>query len=468
MTSSAKIWFNSRYEFFMLNQWNKAIANLEARLPSHTFNTWIRPMCFKNHVQGQYQIEVPNSFYRDRIQSTYASLICKELREVSQDVNATLDLILPQTQRGEATLDQDHLRQISLRQAAQNVQKQKLEKRDKNLSNLNQKYVFDNFVVGNNNQFAHAAAQAVSEKPGQQYNPLFIYGGVGLGKTHLLCSIGNLFQNHFPGKNVVYCSSEEFTNQLIQAIRHQKTTEFRKMFREQCQLLLIDDIQFLSGKERTQEEFFHTFNVLHQQNVQIVVSSDRLPREIQDIDDRLRSRFEMGLLCDIQPADFETRIAILRKKSQESGLDLSDQVCNNLAERFPDNIRTLEGALLRLCAHASLGKQDITPDFIDRVFGPAQSTKQITVLDIQKKVADFYHIQVSDLKSSSRKKLVALPRQIAMYLSRKKTSLSFPELGQKFGGKDHTTILHAVKKIESLIETDSTLKHSVQAIDHEL
>lgn len=446
--------------------WQKTVQKLASHLPSHTFNTWIKPMTYAGEEGHAICLEVPNSFYKDRIQSTYANLIRKELQLISNDVNRDISFVLP---KKNATLNQETLKKISFEKAAlQREGSADATLTKKKATQLNHKYNFTSFVVGNNNQFAHAASKAVAEKPGQQYNPLFIYGGVGLGKTHLLCAIGNEFLKKYPKKDVIYCSSEQFTNQLIQSIRHQKTLEFRKYFRESCDMLLIDDIQFLSGKERTQEEFFHTFNVLHQLNIQIVVTSDRMPRDIQDIDDRLRSRFEMGLLCDIQPADFETRMAILRKKSAEVGLFFQDDVCEDIAKRFPENIRSLEGALVRLSAHASLSDTPIDLEYIEKIFGPTQLKRQVRVEDIIKKVAAFYHIEVSDIKSGSRKKLVAQPRQIAMYIARKRSQLSFPELGEKFGGKDHTTVMHAVKKIEMAIKTDASLNHSIQAIESQL
>ena len=335
---------------------------------------------------------------------------------------------------------------------------------------LKSKYSFESFVVGSSNQFAHAAARAVSKTPGVSYNPLFVYGGVGLGKTHLLNAIGLELLRNAPKSRVIYVSAEQFMNELVYCLRYQKMGDFRKKYRDGCDLLLVDDVQFIAGKERTQEEFFHTFNHLHDAQKQIVLTSDKVPREIPGLEERLRSRFEWGLIADIQAPDLETRLAILKKKADDDGIVINDEVAFFLVSHIKSNIRELEGSLIRLNAFASLNSAPITidlaKDVLKNVLGGID--KHLTVEEIQKVVADFYAIKLADLTGKRRIKSFALPRQIAMYLCRKHVNSSYPEIGSKFGGKDHSTVVHAFSKVQKNLETDLRLKDQVQALEQSI
>jgi chromosomal replication initiator protein len=330
---------------------------------------------------------------------------------------------------------------------------------------LNPRYTFDSFVVGSSNQFAQAACQAVAELPSRAYNPLFIYGGVGLGKTHLLHAVGHQSAKLFPGLTVVYLSSERFTNELINAIRYDRTAEFRGRYRT-IDLLLIDDIQFISGKERTQEEFFHTFNDLYESRKQIIVSSDCSPKDIPEIEERLRSRFEWGLIADIQPPDFETRVAILKKKAALERVLLPDDVAYLIAGRVKSNIRELEGSLTRMIAFCALTGREMNVDLAQEVLADlwGEEEKIITIEQVQRKVCELFGVKPSDLKAKTRTKTIAFPRQIAMYLSRQLTHASLAEVGRAFGGKDHTTVLHAVDKINTLLQEDPKLKKTIDTL----
>ncbi len=332
-------------------------------------------------------------------------------------------------------------------------------------SGLSPRYTFDSFVVGNSNQFAQAACQAVAELPSKAYNPLFIYGGVGLGKTHLLHAVGHQLGRLYPTLRLLYLSTERFTNELINAIRYDRTAEFRGRYRN-IDLLLIDDIQFISGKERTQEEFFHTFNDLYEAHRQIVVSSDSPPKEIPDIEERLRSRFEWGLIADIQPPDFETRVAILKKKAELERVRLPDEAAYLIARRIKANIREIEGSLTRMIAFCSLSGREMSVELAQDVLADlwGEEEKIITIEHIQRKTADFFTIKLTDLRAKNRTKTVAFPRQIAMYLARQLTHASLAEVGRAFGGKDHTTVIHAVAKIEALLLEDPKFKKILDSL----
>jgi chromosomal replication initiator protein len=330
---------------------------------------------------------------------------------------------------------------------------------------LNPRYTFETFVVGSSNQFAQAACQAVAELPSRAYNPLFIYGGVGLGKTHLLHAVGHQVLRLFPGLSVVYLSSERFTNELINAIRYDRTAEFRARYRH-IDLLLMDDIQFISGKERTQEEFFHTFNDLYESRKQIIVSSDSSPKDIPDLEERLRSRFEWGLIADIQPPDFETRVAILKKKAALERVQLSDEVAYLIASRIKSNIRELEGSLTRMIAFCALTGRDMTVELAQEVLADlwGEEERVITIEQVQRRVCEFFGVKLSDLKARTRTKAVAFPRQVAMYLARELTPTSLAEIGRAFGGKDHTTVLHAVEKVRRLVQEDPRFRKTVEGL----
>jgi len=332
----------------------------------------------------------------------------------------------------------------------------------------NPKYTFDNFVVGASNQFAHAASLAVAEAPARAYNPFFIYGGVGLGKTHLLNSIGN-FVMEKTDLRIAYVTTEQFTNEVINSIRYDKMIDLRRRYRN-VDMLLIDDIQFLAGKERTQEEFFHTFNTLYEARKQIVLSSDRFPKEMPSMEERLRSRFEWGLIADLQPPDVETRIAILRKKSEEEGIAIGEEVIQLLAENLKSNIRELEGALIRLGAYSTLTGKFITTEMAKTILRDLLGNKRkfITLEDVQEVVANRFNLKISELKSKRRTKTLVHPRQIAMFLSRELTASSFPEIGREFGGKDHTTIMHACRQIEKALDDDTALRTTIESLKDEI
>lgn len=335
---------------------------------------------------------------------------------------------------------------------------------------FNMHNTFDTFVIGPGNRFPHAASLAVAEAPAEAYNPLFIYGGVGLGKTHLMHAIGHHVLSNKPNAKVIYTSSEKFTNEFIKSIRDNETEAFREKYRK-IDVLLIDDIQFIQNKEQTQEEFFHTFNELHQNNKQIVISSDRPPKEIAKLEDRLRSRFEWGLIVDITPPDYETRMAILQKKIEEENLDIPPEALNYIANQIQSNIRELEGALTRLLAYSKLQGKPITTELTAEALKDIiQSTKskKITIQDIQKVVGQYYSVRIEDFSAKKRTKSIAYPRQIAMYLSRELTDFSLPKIGEEFGGRDHTTVIHAHEKIANDIKSDPTFKQEVENLEKEI
>ena len=430
-------------------------TNIGNKISELNFNTWFRPISDAKASEGSFTLVVPNKFVADWISDYYNDLIVGELFGITnENYKITYEI---------STQPEDE--QVASREAQEKPIPAIAAPRPSN--GLNTKYAFDRFVVGSSNQFAHAACKAVGDLPGGHYNPLFIYGGVGLGKTHLLHSIGLAILKKHPSLNVIYLSAEKFMNELINALRYERMPDFRKKFRERCDVLLIDDIQFLGGKERTQEEFFHTFNALHESQCQIVLTCDKLPRDIQGIEERLRSRFEWGLIADIQPPDLETRIAILKKKAELSNVRCPGDLAMFLASSIKTNVRELEGSLIRINAFASLTGADISVDLAKEVMGNILREKDHTcsIESIQKTVADFYSLKISDLKSPRRLKVLAFPRQIAMYLCKKHVRSSFPEIGGKFGGKDHTTVMHACRKIERLLQNDSKMQNVIANLE---
>ena len=436
--------------------WNKALANIEKKISKPSFETWMKST--KAHsLQGDtLVITAPNEFARDWLEQRYSQLIAEILYDITGE-SLAVKFIIPQNSG-----DEEH----DLPNPPKKVQKEE-DQHELLGSMLNPKYTFDTFVIGSGNRFAHAASLAVAEAPAKAYNPLFIYGGVGLGKTHLMHAIGHYVLDHNPSAKVVYLSSEKFTNEFINSIRDNKAEEFRNKYRK-VDVLLIDDIQFLAGKESTQEEFFHTFNTLHEESKQIVISSDRPPKEIPTLEDRLRSRFEWGLITDITPPDLETRIAILRKKAKAEGLDIPNEVMLYIANQIDTNIRELEGALIRVVAYSSLINKDINADLAAEALKdiiPSSKPKVITILDIQRVVGEHYSVKLEDFKAKKRTKSVAFPRQIAMYLSRELTDFSLPKIGEEFGGRDHTTVIHAHEKISKLLQTDAQLQRQLQEIN---
>jgi chromosomal replication initiator protein len=428
-------------DFKLSEIWQKILDYLKKEVDEHNLATWIKTTQPLAYHDGTIVISTINEFTRDWLETRYSILI-RNFLESELNIPVSLKFVIANNEKFENKMLYSAFTQ------------------------LNPKYTFETFVVGNNNRFAHAAAQAVAEAPSRAYNPLFIYGGVGLGKTHLMHAIGHYVLENKKATKVLYVTSEAFTNDLINAIRDDKTIEFRNKYRT-IDILLIDDIQFLAGKERTQEEFFHTFNTLYEANKQIVISSDRPPKEIPTLEDRLRSRFEWGLLADIQPPDLETRIAILRKKAQIENYTIPDEVLLFIATKIKSNIRELEGALLRIMAYASLHNKKIDLEMTEEALKDLlsnQKPRHITISLIQKAVAQHFDIKVEDLKAKKRSKNIAYPRQIAMYLARELTDASLPRIGQEFGGRDHTTVLHAHEKIKEEMRTNEDLKETIEKI----
>lgn len=432
--------------------WEKTLHLMKSELTEVSFNTWlktIKPITVNNDI---FVLSVPNKFNKDILETRYSSLIVNGLKQVTSK-DYILEFIVP----GENI--------SSVAEAEINRQVDSFE-----APKLNPKYIFNEFVIGNSNRFAHAASLAVSESPAKAYNPLFIYGGVGLGKTHLMHAIGHYILGQNTNAKVVYVSSEKFTNELINSIKDDKNVEFRNKYRN-VDVLLVDDIQFIAGKERTQEEFFHTFNALYEDNKQIIVSSDRPPKEIPTLEDRLRSRFEWGLITDIQAPDFETRIAILRKKAEVDSIQIPNEVFEFIAKNIKSNIRELEGALTRIIAYSSLTNREVSIELCSEALKDIISSskpKQVTVDIIKNAVGQYYNMKIEDFVSKRRTRSISHPRQIAMYLSREMTDLSLPKIGEEFGGRDHTTVIHAYDKISRDIVESSELKNKIEKIRKEI
>ena len=431
--------------------WEKTLESVSPYLSKPSFETWLKPTKPISLDGNILIIEVPNDFARDWLESRYAPLLTSTIKELIEE-DIEIKFVTPNQSNHD--VKKNMVPTINVPQP----------------SILNQKYTFESFVVGESNRFAHAASLAVAEAPGKAYNPLFIYGGVGLGKTHLMQAIGHYVLKHSPDYRVVYVSSEKFTNELINAIRFNRTPQFRDTYRT-VDLILVDDIQFFAGKESTQEEFFHTFNTLYESGRQIVISSDRPPKEIPTLEDRLRSRFEWGLITDIQAPDLETRIAILRKKASAEGWYLPNEVIVHIADQINSNIRELEGALIRIIAFASFHNRQISLELANEVLKDvisSSSAKRVTIPLIQQTVADFFNIEIEDLKAQRRTKNVTYPRQIAMYLVRELTDYSLPKIGDEFGGRDHTTVIHACEKIQELIKTNAEVDRIIKDLIHKV
>lgn len=429
--------------------WNDVLKLIKVELTEVSFNTWLKTIKPVTIAENIVILAAPNEFTKNILEGRYLNLIKNGIKQVT-NTDYDIKFVIPgediNLNVGQSIVNNN----MTTEQRAQ----------------LNPKYTFDTFVIGNSNRFAHAACLAVAEAPAQAYNPLFIYGGVGLGKTHLMHAIGHYILNQTPNAKVVYVSSEKFTNELINSIRDDKNNEFRNKYRN-VDILLIDDIQFIAGKESTQEEFFHTFNALHEANKQIVISSDRPPKEIPTLEDRLRSRFEWGLISDIQPPDLETRIAILKKKAKVENIEVPDDVMNYIATKIQSNIRELEGALIRIVAYSSLTNKEITLDLAEEALKDIFSTnkpRKITVDLIKEVVSKDFNVKVEDFNSKKRTRSIAYPRQIAMYLTRELTDLSLPKIGEEFGGRDHTTVIHAYDKISKEMATDEDLKNRIDAL----
>ncbi|WP_291569880.1 chromosomal replication initiator protein DnaA [Clostridium sp. UBA4548] len=431
--------------------WDKTLNTLKGELTEVSFNTWIKSIEPVAISDTTIKLGVPNNFTKDILENRYKDLIKNSIQAVfNKSYNIEFFILSEEAVELEPN-------------KKPHESKPTLVVNDEMSATLNPKYTFDSFVIGNSNRFAHAASLAVAESPAKAYNPLFIYGGVGLGKTHLMHAIGHYIQNINPKSKVVYVSSEKFTNELINSIKDDKNEEFRSKYRN-VDVLLIDDVQFIAGKERTQEEFFHTFNTLHEASKQIILSSDRPPKEIHTLEDRLRSRFEWGLIADIQAPDFETRIAILKKKADVENLNVPNEVMVYIATHIKSNIRELEGALIRIVAYSSLTNKEISVELASEALKDIisnKNAKQITIELIQDIVSSYYGLKIDDFKSSRRTRNVAFPRQIAMYLSRKLTDTSLPKIGEEFGGRDHTTVIHAYEKISQSLKKDDSLQATV-------
>lgn len=431
---------------YIIDLWENTLSAIKNELTDVSYDTWIKSIEPVAQIDNTIYLAVPNNFTKNILKTKYLKFITDAVKKAT---------------------NKNYFVKIIMSSEVDKYTGNKEEKNKTTIGNkLNPKYTFDSFVIGNSNRFAHAASLAVAESPAKAYNPLFIYGGVGLGKTHLMHAIGHYILSQNPNKKVLYVSSEKFTNELINSIRDDKNVQFRARYRN-IDVLLIDDIQFIAGKESTQEEFFHTFNALHDASKQIIISSDRPPKEIPTLEDRLRSRFEWGLIADIQPPDLETRIAILKKKADVERIEVDNEILLFIAKRIKSNIRELEGALTRILAYISLtnNKLDlsIANDALKDIVS-SSSPKQITHSLIQEIVSKEYNIRIEDLKSKKRARPIAFPRQIAMYLCRELTDMSLPKIGQAFGGRDHTTVLHAVDKISTGMNQDPNLKSTINKL----
>ena len=447
----------------MSNIWARCMELLRTRVNEHTVSTWLEPIICEDISEDQVVLSVPNNFFIGWIKDNYVKMIRDSLLEVTgtrYEMN-----FKSRDDFGNKGFD------TALEQQDQSVLSESMSMTDEFAlkRNLNPRYTFESFVVGGCNQFAHAAALSVSENPGKSYNPLFIYGGTGLGKTHLMSAIGYSVVSKDKTKKVSFSTSEEFTNEMINAIRFDRMVDFRNKYRN-VDLLMIDDIQFLAGKERTQEEFFHTFNSIYEARKQIVLTSDRFPNEISDMEHRLRSRFIWGLVADMGTPDLETKVAILKRKAFEDTVDLPDEVAYFLAERIESNIRDLVGYLIRVIAMSTLRGLPLTKDLADTALRDIlrRHTKNITIEDIISRVAKAFNVKPADIKSKKKHKLYALPRQVGMHIARELTEFSYPEIGAAFGGKDHSTVIYATRKIEKKLEEDHSLKNLIEGLKKDI
>ncbi|OLC42457.1 MAG: chromosomal replication initiator protein DnaA [Acidobacteria bacterium 13_1_40CM_65_14] len=429
-----------------MNLWEQILARIETKVNRHSFYTWFRPTSFITEDRLSVTVRVPNGLFKDWLTKHYSGVLNEAMNEVRRP-NLTINYVAdPQNDAVAIQLGADETGAALEEGPVPSVP---------GPAGLNPRYTFDTFIVGSSNQFAHAACRAVAEAPSRSYNPLFIYGGVGLGKTHLMHAIGHYVLMHDRNLKLTYISSERFMNEMINAVRYDRVIDFRERYRS-VDVLLVDDIQFLAGKEGTQTEFFHTFNALYDSQKQIVLSSDCPPHEIPALEERLRSRFEWGLIADIQSPDLETKVAILKKKAEAEAVPLPDNVAMYIAGKIKSNIRELEGSLIRLIAYASLTGQELSlglaQDVLKNILDHEE--KAVTIEIIQKFVADYYNLKLVDLKSRNNSKSVAMPRQIAMYLCKSLTHASLPEIGRSFGGKHHSTVIHSIRKVDDLRKKD--------------
>src|SRR6202522_1205821 len=465
----------------VLNYWVRILAALEKKINRQSYETWLKPTRF-SHIEGKKLfVRIPSADFQ-HIGDRYADLIQEAIDNLGLEVE-TVTFTTPEQDPRAPKVREDggfapvpSHSQSAPRQGRLNGQGSGMGPTPEQArfdwsaaSQLNPRYQFDAFVIGSGNQFAHAACQAVAERPSKAYNPLFLYGGVGMGKTHLMQAIGHDVKRRQPHAAICYVSSEKFTNDMINSLRYDKMTSFRDKFRG-VDVLLVDDIQFLAGKERTQEEFFHTFNALHDTMKQIVIASDRSPKELAEIEDRLRSRFEWGLIADIQPPDLETKVAILQKKAEQEKVTLPTDVALYVAQNIRSNVRELEGALIRLVAHSSLIGAEISLPYAQQVlknFNDSQARK-VTIESIQKTVAEQFGLRLVEIKAKNNSRAIVYPRQIAMYLAKHLTEASLPEIGRQFAGKHHTTVLHSVEKIEEVRKGDNDLNRLLNKFTEQL
>jgi chromosomal replication initiator protein len=426
-----------------MNLWDRILARVETKVNRHSFYTWFKPTSFVAEDTAAITVRVPSAVFKNWLTKHYSGVMSEALMEVGKN-NLAVNFVADRPDDGSAPpLGPEEVRAFSVPPP--------LELTSPGPAGLNPRYTFDSFIVGSSNQFAHAACRAVAEAPSRSYNPLFIYGGVGLGKTHLMHAVGQYVLDHDRNLKLTYISAERFMNEMINAVRYDRIIDFRERYRT-VDVLLVDDVQFIAGKEGTQTEFFHTFNALYDSQKQIVISSDCPPHEIQNLEERLRSRFEWGLIADIQSPDLETRVAILKKKADAEAVPLPDDVAIYIAGRIKSNIRELEGSLIRLIAYASLTGQELSLPLAQEVLRNIleHEEKAVTIELIQKFVADYYNLKLADLKSRNNSKSVATPRQVAMYLCKSLTHASLPEIGRSFGGKHHSTVIHSIRKVEEL------------------
>jgi chromosomal replication initiator protein len=462
------------------NLWDSILARVETKINRHSFYTWFKPSSFLSETGDALRVRVPNPVFRDWLTKHYAGLVNEALAELDRPM-VTIEFVAdaaagPVPSPGELAPQvlPEEVAAAEAPAAGGDVADTLMFSGGGNGApppdtapgvGLNMRYTFDTFVVGPSNQFAEAASRAVAEAPARSYNPLYIYGGVGLGKTHLMHAIGHWVLKHNPHFKLTYISTERFMNEMMNAVANNRIIDFRERYRS-VDVLLVDDIQFLAGREGTQTEFFHTFNALHDAQKQIVLSSDCPPNEIPSLEERLRSRFEWGLIVDIQPPDLETKVAILKKKAEAESVPLPDNVAIYIAEKIKSNIRELEGSLIRLIAYASLTNREVSiglaQEVLKNVIG--QDERAVTVDMIQKSVADYYQLKVVDMRARNNSKSVALPRQIAMYLCKALTHASLPEIGRSFGGKHHSTVIHSIRKIETLRKKDRDFNNVINML----
>lgn len=448
----------------IMNLWKKIHSDMRQEFGEAIFRSWLKPLTLQAYYHGTMEVSVPTRFMRDWIQTHYGERILAMCSDANEEIKR-LQIVVVQSG---ALADDDFFTNDKAEEEAQKTKKANQNKKEEIASissPLDARFTFDSFVVGKPNALAHAAARRVVESMSVPFNPLFLYGGVGLGKTHLMHAIAHQMEEHWPEKTVMYLSAEKFMYQFVRALRANDTMNFKEQFRS-VDVLMIDDIQFISGKESTQEEFFHTFNALVDQNKQIIISADKAPSSLTGLDERLRSRLAWGLVADIHPSTYELRLGILQAKRAQLEADVPSSVLEFLALKVTSNIRELEGALNRIVAHADVTKNPITLESTQDVLQDLLRAhdRRITIDEIQRKVAEHYNLRLTDMHSARRARNVARPRQVAMYLAKQLTARSLPEIGRKFGGRDHTTVMHAVRKIEELMEEDAQIAQDVDVV----